>query len=211
MVPQAKYEHILINDSDIVAPADYLRRVISAVCRRESWHGDVALSRIRRRTPSPSKLEALGLSTDFMGGVLVARELEGGVHFALGRDDGDNQDRTSGDRRPGSAGRLPRRRLRIGSANLARRDTRSSCRMSWSKPRCRITLSAQFWTHQMRWARNVRDRRQAQYFGLIVTFGLAWGMLAVLAAPHAWWTLGRIGCSCRVSRDCGSSDWKGSA
>ena len=32
----------------------------------------------------PSKLEALGLSTDFMGGVLVAREMEGGVRFALG-------------------------------------------------------------------------------------------------------------------------------
>src|ERR1039458_7412029 len=32
----------------------------------------------------PSKIEALGLSTDFMGGVLVAREMEGGVRFALG-------------------------------------------------------------------------------------------------------------------------------
>src|SRR5208337_1615966 len=46
----------------------------------------------------------------------------------------------------------------------------------------------QFWAHQMRWARNVRDRRRAQYFGLIVTFGLAWGILAVVAAPRAWWT-----------------------
>ena len=40
----------------------------------------------------------------------------------------------------------------------------------------------------MRWARNVRDRRRAQYFGLIATFGLAWGILAVLAAPRVWWT-----------------------
>ena len=31
-----------------------------------------------------SKLEALGISTDFMGGVLVAREMEGGIKFALG-------------------------------------------------------------------------------------------------------------------------------
>src|SRR5271169_4490236 len=29
MLPQASYEHILINDSDIVAPRDYLRRVMS--------------------------------------------------------------------------------------------------------------------------------------------------------------------------------------
>ncbi len=46
----------------------------------------------------------------------------------------------------------------------------------------------EFWSHQLRWARNVRDRRSAQYFGLIVTFGLAWGILAVLASPRAWWT-----------------------
>ena len=45
-----------------------------------------------------------------------------------------------------------------------------------------------FWMHQLRWARNVRDRRPAQYFGLIVTFGLAWGILAVLVEPRAWWT-----------------------
>ena len=30
--------------------------------------------------------------------------------------------------------------------------------------------------------------RPAEYFGLIVTFALVWGVLAVLAAPHAWWT-----------------------
>jgi len=40
----------------------------------------------------------------------------------------------------------------------------------------------------LRWARNVRDRRHTQYFGLIVTFGLAWGILAVLAEPRTWWT-----------------------
>jgi ceramide glucosyltransferase len=46
----------------------------------------------------------------------------------------------------------------------------------------------EFWAHQMRWARNVRDRRPVQYLGLIATFGLAWGILAVLFAPGAWWT-----------------------
>ena len=32
------------------------------------------------------------------------------------------------------------------------------------------------------------DRRPAQYFGLIVTFGLAWGILAALVNPTAWWS-----------------------
>ena len=44
----------------------------------------------------------------------------------------------------------------------------------------------------MRWARNVKDRRKSQYFGLIVTFGLAWAVLGVVVAPHAWWTWGAL-------------------
>ncbi len=55
-----------------------------------------------------------------------------------------------------------------------------------------------FWAHQLRWARNVKDRRGAQYFGLIVSFGLVWGVLAVLAAPRAWWTLGGARRYCRA-------------
>ena len=49
---------------------------------------------------------------------------------------------------------------------------------------------ADFWLHQMRWARNVKDRRPSQYFGLIATFGLAWGILGVLLLPFTWWTWG---------------------
>jgi ceramide glucosyltransferase len=45
----------------------------------------------------------------------------------------------------------------------------------------------EFWQHQLRWARNIKDRRFAQYFGLIVTFGLAWGVWAVIAEPRVWW------------------------
>ena len=45
-----------------------------------------------------------------------------------------------------------------------------------------------FWAHQMRWARNIKDRRPAQYFGLIVTFGLVWAVTCGVAESIAWWT-----------------------
>src|SRR5215472_13306041 len=83
MLPQARYEHILINDSDIVAPPDYLRRVMRLFAR-ERVGMVTSLYRGLAGKTLPSKLEALGLSTDFMGGVLVAREMEGGIRFALG-------------------------------------------------------------------------------------------------------------------------------
>src|SRR5271166_5034829 len=76
MLPQARHEHIVINDSDIVVPRDYLQRVLTPMAK--PGVGMVtALYRGLAGTTLGSKLEALGLSADFMGGVLVARALQG--------------------------------------------------------------------------------------------------------------------------------------
>src|SRR3974390_3156731 len=82
MLPQARYEHIVINDSDIVVPSDYLLSVMAPLA--QPGVGMVtALYRGIAGTTLGSRLEALGLSADFMGGVLVARALQG-IRFALG-------------------------------------------------------------------------------------------------------------------------------
>ena len=75
------------------------------------------------------------------------------------------------------------RRLRTRRADCGRRVTRSSWRIRLSETALPDYSFRDFWLHQMRWARNVKDRRPAQYVGLIVTFGLRWAMLAVLARP----------------------------
>ncbi len=83
MLPQARYEHIVINDSDIVVPRDYLRSVLAPMANPEVGMVTTLYRGIAGKTLA-SKLEALGLSTDFTGGVLVARAMEGGIRFALG-------------------------------------------------------------------------------------------------------------------------------
>ena len=84
MLPQASYEHIIINDSDIVVPRDYLRKVMSPF--QDSAVGMVTtLYRGIAGNTLGSKIEALGISTDFAGGVLLARAMEGGIRSALGR------------------------------------------------------------------------------------------------------------------------------
>jgi ceramide glucosyltransferase len=40
-----------------------------------------------------------------------------------------------------------------------------------------------FWDHQLRWARTVRLCRPASYFGLLLTHGLPWALLAAVVAP----------------------------
>ena len=135
----------------------------------------------------PSKIEALGLSTDFMGGVLVAREMEGGVRFALGATIATTKSVLR------EIGGLEALVDHLGDDyELGARTAAAGYKVELADVVVETALPdytwREFWAHQMRWARNVRDRRPAQYFGLIVTFGLAWGILAVLAAPRAWWT-----------------------
>ncbi len=186
MLPHARYEHILINDSDIVAPPDYLRRVM---CAFSGEHVGMVTTLYRGLAGEtlPSKLEALGLSTDFMGGVLVARELEGGVRFALGATIATTKSVLR------EIGGLEALVDHLGDDyELGARTAAAGYKVALADPVVETALPdytwREFWAHQMRWARNVKDRRRAQYFGLIVTFGLAWGILAVLISPLAWWT-----------------------
>src|SRR5579862_1063234 len=83
MAPTASYEYLLVNDSDIRVEADYLHRVIAPLL--DERVGMVTC--LYRGVAAPtmgSQLEALGISTDFCAGVLVARQLEGGLRFGLG-------------------------------------------------------------------------------------------------------------------------------
>jgi ceramide glucosyltransferase len=186
MLPHARYEHVLINDSDILVQPDFLRR---AICRfADAKVGVVTtLYRAVAGRSLESKLEALGISTDFMGGVLVARELEGGIKFALGATMATTKSvlATIG-------GLEPLVDVLGDDYELGARAAAAGYRVELADAVVETALAdyswQDFWQHQLRWARNIKDRRTSQYFGLIVTFGLAWGILAVLASPIAWWT-----------------------
>jgi ceramide glucosyltransferase len=185
MLPQAKYEHLLINDSDIVAPQDYLRCVMSAFAGERMGMVTTLYRGLAGKT-IPSKMEALGLSTDFMGGVLVAREIEG-VRFALGATMATTKSVL------GEIGGLEALVDYLGDDyELGACTAAAGYKVLLADVVVETALPdytpREFWVHQMRWARNVRDRRHAQYFGLVATFGLAWGILAVLFAPGVWWT-----------------------
>jgi ceramide glucosyltransferase len=83
MAREARYDILLVNDSDIRVPPDYLRRITAHL--GEPQIGMVTC--LYRGVPAASlgsRLEALGISTDFSAGVLVAQELEGGIRFGLG-------------------------------------------------------------------------------------------------------------------------------
>jgi ceramide glucosyltransferase len=185
MLPAARHELLLVNDSDIRVPADYLRQVIAPLA--DDSVGLVTC--LYRAVASPtlgSRLEALGIGTDFVPGVLSARFLENGLHFGLG-----------------STLAFRRRDLEaIGGFEtlldyladdyeLGRRVAATGKRVELSAATVTTFLPAytmrQFFRHQLRWSRTIRDARRWGYAGLLFTFGLPWALMTLLAAHGAAW------------------------
>jgi len=200
--PEARYDFLLINDSDITVSPRYLERVMGCFAPlSESAHNDAArketglvtaLYRGRAHGTLPSRLEALGIATDFQAGVLLSRMIEGGLHYGLG-----------------STLAVSRAALaKIGGLatlvdhladdyELGARVDRAGYRVALSAEVVETAIPAYAWRgfvdHQLRWARTVRDARPWGYAGLIFTHGLAWALLNLVASgvsPLSLWLLG---------------------
>lgn len=185
MLPLARYELLLVNDSDIRVPSEYLRNVSASLA--DSSVGLVTC--LYRATGAPtlgSRLEALGISTDFVPGVLSARFLERGLHFGLGSTLAFRRDDL--ERIGGFEVLLD---FLADDYELGRRIGASGKRVELSTATVTTFLPAytmaQFWKHQLRWSRTIRDARSWGYAGLVFTFGLPWALLTLLASRGAAW------------------------
>jgi ceramide glucosyltransferase len=191
MLEEARYDYLIVNDSDIRVEPDYLRRVTAPL--RDSRVGMVTcLYRGVATAPLGSRLEGLGISTDFCPSVLVARQLERGIRFGLGSTLAFRRaelekiggfvsfvDYLADDYELGK---------RIAALGLAVK--LSDVVVETYLPSYRLR---EFFAHQLRWARGVRDARTGGYLGLVFTFGLFWSMLAVAASRLAPWACGALG------------------
>lgn len=180
MLPQARHDYFILNDSDIAVGPKYVARMMAPMA--DARVGLVtAPYRGRAEASFGSRLEALGISTDFIPGVLVARYIEKGIRFGLGST-------------------LAFSRLALVSAGgfeplvtqladdyeLGARIAKAGFRVHLSHEVVETSVPkykfADFAAHQLRWARTVRASRPGGYFGLIVTYGLAWATLNVIAS-----------------------------
>jgi ceramide glucosyltransferase len=191
MVNEAKYEHFVVNDSDIRVETNYLRNVAAPLL--DPKVGLVTcLYRGVASASLGSRLEALFISTDFSAGVLVARLIEGGIHFGLGS--------TLVFRRSDLAATGGFEVLADYLADdyeIGRRIAAQGLKIELSGTVVETFLPRydlkQFLDHQLRWARTIRDSRPGGYAGLVATFGLPWAFLAVLAARGAGWAWPLLG------------------
>ena len=188
MLAFAQYDHILINDSDIFVTPDYLRRVTAPFARPRVGMVTCPYRGIAADTLG-SKLESIGISTDFIAGVLAARQIEGGIHFALGSTLAMSREALEA-----IGGLRPLVDYLADDFELGYRIARAGYEVVLADIVVETHLPAYsfrgFFEHQIRWARSTRDSRRLGYVGLLLTFGLPWAILAVLFAPLAWWSWG---------------------
>ena len=190
MAREAAYDHYIVSDSDIRVSPNYLRQVIGPIAN--SRVGVVTC--LYRGVAGPtlgSKLEAVGISTDFLAGVLVARVLEGGVRFALGSTMAFRRDDLQA-----IGGFESILDYLADDYELGKRIAALGREIVISEEVVDTFLPAyafgQFVDHQLRWARGVRAARPGGYLGLLFTFGWQWAVLAVLVSRGASWCWGLL-------------------
>jgi len=180
MLLHASYGYILINDSDIKVSPRYLERVM-APFHDEKVGLVTAFYRGRSHVTMWSKMEALGISTDFAAGVLTARQLEGGIHFGLG-----STLAVSSQALNAIGGLVPLAEYLADDYELGARIVAKDYKVELCDEVVETTVPAynfhDFFAHQLRWARGMRDSRKWGYAGVAFTFGLPWALLNVVAA-----------------------------
>ena len=183
MTAQARYPYLLINDSDITVSPRYLERVMARFAPRAGAPVGMvtALYRGRAHGTLAARLEALGIATDFMPGVLLARMIERGLHFGLGSTLAVSRDALDK-----SGGLLPLVDRLADDYELGARIAHAGYRIELCPEVVETAVPAYGWRgfveHQLRWLRTVRMSRPGGYAGLVFTHALAWALLNVLAS-----------------------------
>jgi ceramide glucosyltransferase len=195
MLPEARHEFLLINDSDIRVSQRYLERVMRQFSAPGKRPVGMVTALYRGRTAAwtlGSVLEALGIATDFMAGVLTARLVERGIHFGLGSTLAVRRealaasgglealvDQLADDYEMGA---------RIAAAGYSIRMATEVVETSVPAYRLKDFLS-----HQLRWARTVRDSRRWGYIGLIFTHLLPLAVVNVVASGASFLSIWLFG------------------
>jgi ceramide glucosyltransferase len=202
LLPHARHNFLLINDSDITVSPRYLERVMACFSPNAVSSGKTAkevglvtaLYRGRAHHTLASTLEALGIATDFHAGVLLSRWIEGGLHYGFGSTLALRRETLNK-----IGGLAPLVDHLADDYELGARISAAGYRVALSAEVVETNIAAYGWrgflNHQLRWARTVRDARPWGYTGLIFTHGLGWALLNVLASGASLLSLWLLGMS----------------
>jgi ceramide glucosyltransferase len=186
---EAQYDVLVLTDGDVRVGPRYLREVVAPLADQQTG----AVTSFYRSIVQPNlwaELEAVGASSDFFAGVLMAGWTEG-ISFGLGASIATTK------KWLGKMGGFESIAATLADDyELGRRIKNAGGEVRLSREAVWTMYPAQtfrgFWNHQLRWTRTIRLCRPWSYLGLLFTQGLPWALLAALISPLNWIAVGYI-------------------
>ncbi len=186
MLRDARCQYVIINDSDIRVPANYLRDVFSRFADPKVG----MVTALYRGVPDKtiwSRVESM-IIADFAGGILSALVVDRGIKFALGSTLAISKKVLAE-----IGGLEPLSSFLADDYELGYRTFHAGYRVALAGVVVETFLPAyssrQMYEHQLRWGRTMRDLRKSAYAGMLFTYGLPWAILAAIFAVFAPWSL----------------------
>ncbi len=178
---EAQYEIVVQSDGDVRVGPQYLHEVVAPLADCSVGATSCFYRGIVERNLG-AELEAVGATSDFFAGALIADWKEG-VTFALGASVATTKTWLE---RIGGYQSLAN--LLADDYEIGNRIYKAGGKVLLSREPVWTSYPAQtakgFWEHQIRWARTIRFCRPISFLGLIFTHGLPWAILAAIVAPN---------------------------
>ena len=182
LVRTAKYDFLVMSDSDVRVEPDYLKQVIAPFADPEvgavtAFYKSLSAGNVA------SNLDALGMYMDSAPAALVAKKIEGRLAFAFGWTMA-----TSKKHLKKIGGWEAMVNHHSDDFELGNRIAKSGHRVAlMTKPVSMVFPKdslKEYFSHQLRWSIGLKSVRPWGYWGLVFTHGLPW---AVIGAAVALW------------------------
>jgi ceramide glucosyltransferase len=187
MLRAARHDVLVIADSDVHVPPDWLERLTAALFQPGVGLATALYTGLPARPAAVTRLGVTQITHGLLPGALLARALGRqdcfGASMALRRETLAHigglrmlVDRLADDN---VLGRL------VSAANL--NVALASVLPATTVPEARFSA---LWSHELRWARTTRALEPVGFAGSVVQYPIAWATLAVVASGGAVWALG---------------------
>jgi ceramide glucosyltransferase len=203
MTIEARHDVLVMSDSDIRVGPDFLD-VVAAEFSDAKLGVSTCPYRAVPGASTASTLEAIGMNTEFLSGVLVARMLEG-MRFALGPTLTARRETIA------AVGDWPHLAEFLAEdfviGNLA---AERGWRVILSSYVIEHRIGSQGWRangrHRLRWYRSTRRSRPAGYVGQLFTNPLPLALLLLAARPE-WWPAAAVVVALRTAAAWATAGW----
>jgi len=180
LVQNAKYDFLVMSDSDVRVEPDYLKQVIAPFADPEVG-AVTAFYKSLSAGNLASNLDALGMYMDSAPAALVAKKIEGQLTFAFGWTMA-----TSKKHLKEIGGWEAMVNYHSDDFELGKRIAQSGHRVALMRKPVSMVFPKdsleEYFSHELRWSIGLKSVRPWGYRGLVFTHGLPWALVGVAVA-----------------------------